>query len=1189
MNTVHRFLCLLLSIWSFAVNAQVVDFSTNVTSGCAPLNVAITNNTNPTNASIYNWDFGNGTTDTQADPDSVTYTVPGTYTINLEVIFTDGSVGVDSVMIEVFPLPTVDFTANATTYCVSDFSVSFTANAPATVSYMWDFGDGNTSTLANPVNNYTAFGNYDVQLTVVDVNGCSNTEIKNNYIQAQPLQANFVSLRNSGCAPFMTSLSASSTPDVPLSSHSWRIINSATASVVQTYTGSTVNVSTLNAGTYDVELIIVGTQGCSDTLLRADYLNVGNVANTIGFSSDAALNSICNGTTVNFTNTTVHPDAPDVSYFWDYTGDGTRVPADQVNGNTTFTYNNLDPGAYTVTLYVVSNGCEESTSESVNILSPRANFDVYAQMCNPTQIYFSNTSIDADTYDWLVTRNGTNILTENTRELSAPLSVSPGDRWQATLVVDNTGTGCTDTFIMSDTVPSNAMPTFTPNPFTNAGGSDCYPVRYNFDASSIAVSEQTISSYFWNFGNGRSNVSTDGVADNIYEEPGYYSPRLVIATDQGCEFSHTYTDAIIVRGPVANFKACDAGTCKDGTVNISDRTASVDSIVNRAWRIYDMDGNLVDVVDAADDPQPYRRDIALDVSEYFFDTSTRWGQLQQEQHFELRLFVEDVNGCVDSTSMKIRASEPVPMHILNGEQNSSCLGYEIFLTDSIDETSGLSRITPTWDFNEPNGSPVNGSPNSTDDGFIFTQRDTAYQVIASLTFIDLNNCDSTIIVPDTLNIPPLDEPEAGFEYAVLSSFPNCYSVLFTDTSNVGISSPISGWRWNFGDGNTSAEQNPTHVYTNLGTYTVTLTASNAVGCSNSISQNITVNPGDVSQLLAEDTIFICVGDMATLNAASISTATYLWSPGGETTSSINVSPTVSTTYQVEATLNSSSGGCLINDSVLVFVFRSNDVAPLYEFCVNNPINLSIDASPLLPSGFTATYRWSPTNDTTAVLDIDQPGTYTVAVDITYPDGQTCSYTSSTQVGFTPIPMSNPFDTVLCSYDDENLQCFQDQPLSNPSRTVTLSLDNLPGYTYTWNTNDGVISSSANTNSVSVNTAGTYVVTATKSNCTITDTFVVQQGCNTLVCFPNVFIPNLGSQNGFFGPIGLDVDDFELIIYNRWGEVVFHGEGDNLNGIRWNGELNGKLLPSGVYPYHYRYTNNRDKETVRGEGSVMLIR
>jgi large repetitive protein len=76
--------------------------------------------------------------------------------------------------------------------------------------------------------------------------------------------------------------------------------------------------------------------------------------------------------------------------------------------------------------------------------------------------------------------------------------------------------------------------------------------------------------------------------------------------------------------------------------------------------------------------------------------------------------------------------------------------------------------------------------------------------------------------------------------------PQCAGVPinFTDASNPN-GSVIATWAWDFGDGSTSALQNPTHPYAAAGTYTVTLTVTTTDGCTHTITNNVTINAGGV--------------------------------------------------------------------------------------------------------------------------------------------------------------------------------------------------------------------------------------------------------------------------------------------------------------------------------------------------------
>lgn len=126
-------------------------------------------------ADTYVWDGGvtNG----------VSFTPPsaGVYTYNMVGTITGGCSGTDAITITVHGLPVADFAASDSTGC-EPFETTFTSSTPA-VSYNWTFGDGGSG-IGSPVNHtYSAVGEFDVNLTVVDINGCVDTETKLNFIK----------------------------------------------------------------------------------------------------------------------------------------------------------------------------------------------------------------------------------------------------------------------------------------------------------------------------------------------------------------------------------------------------------------------------------------------------------------------------------------------------------------------------------------------------------------------------------------------------------------------------------------------------------------------------------------------------------------------------------------------------------------------------------------------------------------------------------------------------------------------------------------------------------------------------------------------------------------------------------------------------------------------------------------------
>ncbi len=127
----------------------------------------------------YLWNFGGGATSTQASPE-YTFGAAGTYPVSLTVTDDDGASGsvTQDVMVEDETSPNVPPTASFTYSCQAltcSFSSTSTDSDGTIVSYLWDFGDGATSTQASPARTFGAAGTYPVSLTVTDDDGASGS------------------------------------------------------------------------------------------------------------------------------------------------------------------------------------------------------------------------------------------------------------------------------------------------------------------------------------------------------------------------------------------------------------------------------------------------------------------------------------------------------------------------------------------------------------------------------------------------------------------------------------------------------------------------------------------------------------------------------------------------------------------------------------------------------------------------------------------------------------------------------------------------------------------------------------------------------------------------------------------------------------------------------------------------------
>jgi PGF-pre-PGF domain-containing protein len=159
----------------------VADFSTNVTSGTAPLTVlfAATSKGGATSKveepTSWYWDFGDGTN--SKDSATIhTFTKPGNYTISLTVgniIGNNTTTKPDYIVVTDPNAPVANFSSNVT-QGYSPLSIQFTDLSQNAESRSWDFGDANTSTEQNPMHIYSSAGNYSVNLTVSNENGTTS-------------------------------------------------------------------------------------------------------------------------------------------------------------------------------------------------------------------------------------------------------------------------------------------------------------------------------------------------------------------------------------------------------------------------------------------------------------------------------------------------------------------------------------------------------------------------------------------------------------------------------------------------------------------------------------------------------------------------------------------------------------------------------------------------------------------------------------------------------------------------------------------------------------------------------------------------------------------------------------------------------------------------------------------------------
>lgn len=277
-----------------------------------------------------------------------------------------------------------------------------------------------------------------------------------------------------------------------------------------------------------------------------------------------------------------------------------------------------------------------------------------------------------------------------------------------------------------------------------------------------------------------------------------------------------------------------------------------------------------------------------------------------------------------------------------------------------------------------------------------------------------------------------------------------------------------------------------------------------------------------------DTTYLCsIAD--SLFSLNIPGATYLWQNGD--TSSYYLADSIETIW-VEAT----TGECFFQDTTTI-AFGQN---PIYELGSDTSLckgmELLLDAS-----YFNSTYSWKD-GSTQPTLNVTEEGVYWV--DVTYGN---CTLRDNIFVGYDLFDVEElPEDTEVC-YED--------------SLVIDVATS---GATYLWQDGSGE-------SVYLIDSPGYYYVEVTLGNCDWSDKIYIDFiDCRVIIDMPNVFTPNEDAINNSYLPIYYSaIDEADLIITNRWGEVVFNT--DDLS-IGWDGNFQGTPCSEGVYYYSIRFTD-----------------
>lgn len=730
--------------------------------------------------------------------------------------------------------------------------------------------------------------------------------------------------------------------------------------------------------------------------------------------------------------------------------------------NQTFTTNTA--GQYTLTMNPL--GACSPIIRLVNFSvtnPPLAGFSFTSTPCASSVTVVSTSSLNGgapiSNYQWVW-----GDATPNSTTSPATHSyTTPGPK-QIKLIVTNSG-GCPDSITQTVNVTLPPIIDFTVNPA-------CLGFNTNFTNISTTGGAAS-NNYTWTFGGGggTSNATNPSIT---FPTPGTYTVSLNGTNTDGCSNSIQKTFTVYPK-PTISFAANPV--CQGAVTSFTNSSsiAAPSTINNWFW-----DFNNDNIPDNT--------------------TQTPGNTFPAAGTFAVELKAVSNFGCADSAVVNVVVN---PNPTVTFTPISACRNYNISLTNNSNVAAPSSMSSYTWNFGSATGASSLTSNAINPANLTYS---TSGVKTITLTGITNNGCIATVI--QTVNVHA--SPTASFNVTNICSG---VAMSFTDASlplapNNG---SVTGWAWDF-DNNGSVDastQNPLNTYPVSGTYTVTLIATSANGCKDTIKKAVNVFGRAVVDFTPTGVCFGAASNFTNLTSTSVNPNTgaqtsFTWSFGDGGSSNLQnpvytytnpLNATTNTTYNVTFFVTTSNG---CKDSVIkpVMVYSrptANFVSD--SVCLGNATTLQ-DVSNSNGNPITLfTWDWyndgivdlvnnalSTTNTFTTWGNI--PVSYTV---FTSPNGGilNCSNVIVKNVWVHPGPLAGITSTDLC---------IDAQPMQISGLTSTIPVGNI--INYAWSYGDGGNSSTnpspATTHSYSA--PGVYIVTLTVSSangCTSSGTKTVE--------------------------------------------------------------------------------------------------
>ena len=859
--------------------------------GCLPMPVTFTATRKTGDGAIvdWHWDFGDGqTSHTSVAVTSHVYGFKQLASVSLTAVSEYGcsNTVVQKDLVRVGPAVTPAFQADRVFLCSPGGSIRFTnhSTGAGTLTWLWNFGDGTTSTEQHPTHVYAGKGAYSVRLTVTSSEGCTQSLLRTAYINVDNFITDFrepaalcvdrdlVFQRTGSPLPissrwFVDGVETSGGDASQLrirfpvaGDHRIRLLNSFGTCIQDTthlvrirnnpridsfqtdypvlcsgsntirfrdvspdavkwswnfnyysYYPDDVHASTREASynynydaTYPATLKIEDAYGCQSSILQ--YVKVETPQVRVYLEDYSNASGGCLPFRVAFRSETNRAIA---AYRWDF-GDGSI----STEANPVHTYTTAGQFMAVLTWTTVDGCSGNSNGVGITVSSPVvADFNVASTVCGNTPVTFRGTANGGGYYYyWLFHDTPYPVVSWNSNAIQH--KYEEAGTFDVGLILINGA--------CRDTVNKTAVITVKP-PFPKIAN---YSLTCEGDRGKVTFSDASreAESWKWWFSDGAGEAYTSPRTEitHVFKTSGWHD--VVLSTVNGaCTVKDSIRVPVLLKqSPVlslSQYEAC-AGQRVDWFVKGLTFNPSPDSYSYNHYGIAAVeleDGTQLD---------------GVSTTAYWYTDGQGSLYLSKPGLLKFRMIIRSSGfHCLDTTNwIEVRVKGIVPA--LQVVTSPLCHKNPVEFRD-VSEPSNTTIRSWTWDFGDGQSAiSTNGDPVSHQYGA------TGYYNV-NLTLASSDGCVTQAAVFNTRTIR-VSGPTASFTVAPSMTVAPGSTVQFTNTSQYSYAWVVDN-RWNFGDGQVSNDFHGSNVYTNPGTYGVTLiTRDDYYGCPDTARVTIMV-------------------------------------------------------------------------------------------------------------------------------------------------------------------------------------------------------------------------------------------------------------------------------------------------------------------------------------------------------------